>query len=297
MIISAFTCTGPYAILILLGIKRVENRSAMPAPAKGRCAISCSKKFCAAVYGEFVRWASRALTPAEFETIPAWNDVKDWPGKIVGCCDYACDGRDARRPSGGASNGRDAFALEDLPAPRGEDAAGTKWDEGYPYRWDLSEVVAFERPIPCRGNVGMWQMPPALAAQVTATDALERTVGEIVATADDATRAFHVAVSIAGGNEGFFVLPLDAERRSLAAPILVSLGESMTTTVDPGEVFSAALGVGAKAIVVAHNHPSGDATPSVQDRELTAALKSLGKVLGVPVLDHLILGGESFTSI
>ena len=285
MIISAFTCTGPYAILILLGIKRVENRSAMPAPAKGRCAISCSKKFCAAEYGEFVRWASRALTPAEFETIPAWNDVKDWPGKIVGCCDYACDGRDARRPSEGAANGRDARCPSEA------------WDEGYPYWWDLSEVVAFERPIPCRGNVGMWQMPPALAAQVTATDALERTVGEIVATADDATRAFHVAVSIAGGNEGFFVLPLDAERRSLAAPILVSLGESMTTTVDPGEVFSAALGVGAKAIVVAHNHPSGDATPSVQDRELTAALKSLGKVLGVPVLDHLILGGESFTSI
>ena len=256
-------------MLILLGIKRVENRSAMPVSAKGRCAISCSKSFCREEYGEFVRWASRALTPTEFETIPAWNDVKDWPGKIVGCCDYACDGRDARRPS-------------------------EAWDEGYPYWWDLSEVVAFERPIPCRGNVGMWQMPSALAAQVTATDALERTVGEIVATTDDATRAFRAAVSIAGGNEGFFVLPLDAERRSLAAPILVSLGESMTTTVDPGEVFSAALGVGAKAIVVAHNHPSGDATPSVQDRELTAALKRLGDTLGLPVLDHLILGANRF---
>ena len=283
MITSAFTCTGPYAILILLGIKRVENRSAMPAPAKGRCAISCSKKFCAAEYGEFVRWASRALTPAEFETIPAWNDVKDWPGKIVGCCDYEAG---TARPESAPYRGMPLFT------PRGEDAAGTKWDEGYPYWWDLSEVVAFEQPIPCRGNVGMWQMPPALAAQVTATDALERTVGEIVATADDATRAFHVAVSIAGGNEGFFVLPLDAERRSLAAPILVSLGESMTTTVDPGEVFSAALGVGAKAIVVAHNHPSGDATPSAQDKFLTAELAHLGSALGVEVLDHLIVTGK-----
>ena len=217
-----------------------------------------------------MRWASRALTPEEFEIVPAWNDVKDWPGKIVGCCDYACDGRDARCPS-------------------------EAWDEGYPYWWGLSEVVAFERPIPCRGNVGMWQMPPALAAQVTAMDALERTVGEIVATADDATRAFHVAVSIAGGNEGFFVLPLDAERRSLAAPILVSLGESMTTTVDPGEVFSAALGVGAKAIVVAHNHPSGDATSSVQDKFLSAELIRLGAALGVEVLDHLILADDKRT--
>ena len=46
MITSAFTCTGPYAILIMLGIKRVENRSAMPVPGKGRCAVSCSKRFC-----------------------------------------------------------------------------------------------------------------------------------------------------------------------------------------------------------------------------------------------------------
>ena len=152
MITNAFTCTGTYAILILLGIKRVENRSAMPAPAKGRCAISCSKKFCAAEYGEFVRWAARALKPEEFEMIPAWGDVKDWPGKVVGCCDY--EGT--------------------LSAPVAEGRDGTvMWDEGYPYWWNLSEVVSFDRPIPCRGNVGMWQMPPALAAQVTATNALE----------------------------------------------------------------------------------------------------------------------------
>ena len=174
MITSCFTCTGPYAILILLGIKRVENRSAMPAPAKGRCAISCSKKFCAAEYGEFVRWAAWALEPADFEAIPAWADVKDWPGRIVGCCDYACDGRDARRPSAGAADGRDARRPSEV------------WDEGYPYWWNLSEVVALDRPIPCRGNVGMWQMPPPLAAEVTAVDRLAQSVGSRIATAADA---------------------------------------------------------------------------------------------------------------
>ena len=95
MVANAFTCTGPYAILILLGLKRVENRSAMPVPAEGRCAISCSKSFCKEEYGEFVRWASRTLKQEEFETIPAWDDVKDWPGKVVGCCDYSLRGRDA----------------------------------------------------------------------------------------------------------------------------------------------------------------------------------------------------------
>ena len=45
-IINTFTCTGAYAVLIMSGLKRVENRSCLPAPARGRCAMSVSKKFC-----------------------------------------------------------------------------------------------------------------------------------------------------------------------------------------------------------------------------------------------------------
>ena len=153
MITSAFTCTGPYAILIMLGIKRVENRSARPVPAKGRCAVSCSKSFCAAEYGAFVYWASQALPSEDFERIPSWGEVKDWPGKVVGCCDYAV-------------RGRNDLVLEANPS------AFRPWDEGYEYWWDLSKIVRFRRPIPCRGNVGMWQMPPDLAVQVNAADAL-----------------------------------------------------------------------------------------------------------------------------
>ena len=58
MITSAFTCTGPYAVLIMLGIKHVENRSVMPVPTKGRCAVSCSKSFCKEEYGYFLQWAA-----------------------------------------------------------------------------------------------------------------------------------------------------------------------------------------------------------------------------------------------
>ena len=93
MISSAFTCTGPYTVLIMLGIKRVENRSAMPEPAKGRCAVGCSKSFCREEYGNFVQWASRALPPEDFDLIPSWSDVADWPGRIVGACDYEADER------------------------------------------------------------------------------------------------------------------------------------------------------------------------------------------------------------
>ena len=265
MITSAFTCTGPYAILIMLGIKRAENRSMCPSPVKGRCAVSCSKSFCKEEFGNFVQWASRALPADQFAMIPAWSDVADWPGKIVGCVDYSCR----------------------------ESAAAEFWNEGYRYWWDLSEVVSFDRPITCRGNTGLWDLPPTLADRVTMADGLARTVGTEVATAEDAVHIFQMAMPLAGKNEGLFVLPIDLENRTLSEPILVSLGEPTTTSVQPSEVFVAALKLDAKSIVLAHNHPSGNSTPSIQDRQLTEVMKKLGKAIGIEVLDHLIIGNRN----
>ena len=99
MIQSSFTCTGSYAILILYGIKRTENRSAWPEPREGRAAISCSKSFCKEEYGQFIAWASVNLPPEDFEKLPAWREVKDWPGKVVGVCDYAARARGTRAPT------------------------------------------------------------------------------------------------------------------------------------------------------------------------------------------------------
>lgn len=67
----------------------------MPDPSEGRAAISCPKSFCRAEYGQFIVWASLNLSPEDFERLPSWREVKDWPGKIVGVCDYKVhDGRD-----------------------------------------------------------------------------------------------------------------------------------------------------------------------------------------------------------
>ncbi len=156
MITNAFTCTGSYAILILCGIKRTENRSAWPEPSEGRAAISCSKSFCKEEYGQFVAWASVHLPPEDFEKIPAWRDVKDWPGKIVGVCDYKARTGQARLYQS------ELFATDECDPSH----QTIQWDEGYPYWWDLSNVVRLRRPIPCRGNVGMWQLPPDLAIMV-----------------------------------------------------------------------------------------------------------------------------------
>lgn len=260
MIANAFTCTGSYAILILYGIKQAENRSVLPEPCEGRAAISCSKSFCKEEYGRLIAWASANLPPEDFEKLPAWRDVKDWPGNIVGVCDYKARGRTGRE----------------------------SWDEGYQYWWDLSNVVRLPEPIPCRGKPGMWQLPPELAAKVLAADEFLR---KRIETADDAYPLFREAIPIAKDYEGFFVLPIDKGSRPICKPILVSLGHIRgTTAVELGEVFREAFKVDAEAIIVAHNHPRGDPTPSKADFQLTAALQSTARFLDIKFLDHLILG-------
>lgn len=273
MITSAFTCIGPYAILILYGIKRTENRSAWPSPSEGRVAISCSKSFCKEEYGQFIAWAASHLPPEDFEKIPAWREVNDWPGKIVGVCDYRARQR----------------------------AQVELWDEGYDCCWDLTNVVRLPEPISCRGNVGMWQMPVELAKKVSEADALLRMRIE---TAEDACPLFRAVIPITKDYEGFFVLPIDTKRRPICKPILVSLGYTRgTTAVELGEVFREAFKHGADAIIVAHNHPSGDPKPSKADMHLTSTLQSAAQLLGIKFLDHLILGspdcedGRGFVSM
>ena len=78
----------------------------------------------------------------------------------------------------------------------------------------------------------------------------------------------------------------------------VSRGTLTTSLVHPREVFGSALRMSAAAVIVAHNHPSGDPEPSVEDIEVTRRLRDAGKLLGVPLLDHLILGeNAAFTSL
>ena len=76
----------------------------------------------------------------------------------------------------------------------------------------------------------------------------------------------------------------------------ISVGTLSTSLVHPREVFQAAIMTGAAAILLVHNHPSGECTPSPEDDAVTTRLKSAGTLLGIPVLDHLIIGSDSFHS-
>ena len=91
--------------------------------------------------------------------------------------------------------------------------------------------------------------------------------------------------------EVFVALLLDARHR-VRFYVEVSRGTLTSSLVHPREVFGPALREGAAALVVAHNHPSGDCEPSSEDLELTRRLIRAGELLGVPLLDHLVLGDE-----
>jgi len=115
----------------------------------------------------------------------------------------------------------------------------------------------------------------------------------VISTSSSVASLFFAALLPDCHEERVFVLPLDATGKVLAKPILVSVGhEDGTATIDAGAIFREALKAGAEEIIVAHNHPSGDPTPSKADLAATAELKELAARLDVVFLDHIILGAE-----
>jgi DNA repair protein RadC len=96
--------------------------------------------------------------------------------------------------------------------------------------------------------------------------------------------------------ETFHVLLLDGKHR-LRRRQRVSEGTLTTSLVHPREVFGPALREGAAAIICVHNHPSGDPEPSREDVEVTRRLIDAGRLLGVPLLDHVVVADEGFVSL
>ena len=96
--------------------------------------------------------------------------------------------------------------------------------------------------------------------------------------------------------ETFCILTLNTGNK-LIRRHMISLGTVDSTLVHPREVFRPAITDGAKAIIVAHNHPSGDPCPSAEDIKITRQLVKAGKHIGIPVIDHLIIGDNDPLSL
>lgn len=95
--------------------------------------------------------------------------------------------------------------------------------------------------------------------------------------------------------ETFFAVLLDRRHRVMSVQV-VSTGSIDAVAVHPREVFSPAIRDGAAAVVVAHNHPSGDPTPSAEDRLVTERLREVGELVGICLLDHVVVGAERYYS-
>lgn len=95
--------------------------------------------------------------------------------------------------------------------------------------------------------------------------------------------------------EQVVVVLLDQKNKPLGFHV-VSTGTLTMSLVHPREVFKAAIVANAAAIVAMHNHPSGDPTPSIEDRQITGRLVAAGQLLGIPVLDHIVIGDPGYYS-
>ena len=96
--------------------------------------------------------------------------------------------------------------------------------------------------------------------------------------------------------EYFMALHLDGKNRILVVDI-VSIGSLNMSIVTPRETFKTALLSSAAALILIHNHPTGDPTPSNEDLEITRRLKEAGTILGIKVLDHIIIGSTYYSFV
>ncbi len=95
--------------------------------------------------------------------------------------------------------------------------------------------------------------------------------------------------------EHFYALLLDTKNRIIAEE-LVSVGILDASIIHPREVFKSAIKASSNSVILVHNHPSGDCTPSKEDEDVTKILENAGDLLGINVLDHIIIGKDNYYS-
>lgn len=142
---------------------------------------------------------------------------------------------------------------------------------------------------------------PAKAAQVLAALEIakrygecEFRVGEPLRGSGDVYAHFRERLG-SEKREHFYAVLLDNKHRKIK-DVPVSLGSLTSSIVHPRDVFAPVVRESAAAIVLVHNHPSGDPTPSKEDIEITRRLREVGELMGVRVLDHIVVGKGRYVS-
>jgi DNA repair protein RadC len=119
----------------------------------------------------------------------------------------------------------------------------------------------------------------------------------VVSRPEDVAKILEESGVFSDSRESFVVMFLDTRHRLIVPPYTVSVGNLNASLVHPRETFRQAIHHNSAAVIVAHNHPSGNPKPSSDDIELTKRLDQAGEILGIAVLDHVVVGSESHISI
>ena len=135
---------------------------------------------------------------------------------------------------------------------------------------------------------------PNIRFQVIRDGEAEAPIGQVRSPAD----AFAIVAPLIqhADSERFVVMLLDTKNNVLGMHTLY-VGSLNTCVVRVGEVFKAAIVYGAASIILAHNHPSGDPTPSPEDVRVTELITDAGRLLDIAVLDHVVVGRNRFVSL
>ena len=139
--------------------------------------------------------------------------------------------------------------------------------------------VSFERVVLVKEKVGRYELPRAIGSPEEAYNAIN-TITNVQEEAQ----------------EVFGILILNTKNKIVAVHE-VSRGTLNSSMVHPREVFKPAVLHNAAAIICFHNHPSGDTEPSRDDIEITNRLIEAGKIMGIEILDHIIVGDEEYVSL
>lgn len=158
----------------------------------------------------------------------------------------------------------------------------------------------------CRASIQQLEeldgVGPAKAAELLAALELGKRIGQLnndgrlqVTSPEDAARYFQSLLS-SEQQEALYVMPLDTKHRAFRS-VLVYIGNVNTMIIRAAEVFREAIKDNATAIIIAHNHPSGDPTPSTEDIHFTKELVRIGQQLGIDLLDHIVIGRNTYFSM
>ena len=139
--------------------------------------------------------------------------------------------------------------------------------------------VSFERVVLLKEKVGEYELP------------------EKVGSPDQAYKAITAITSVEEEAQEVFGILILNTKNKIVAVHEISRGTLNSSIVHPREVFKPAILHNAAAIICFHNHPSGDTEPSRDDIEITNRLIEAGKIMGIEILDHIIVGDEEYVSL